>query len=93
MNKKTFKKLKISKDDASLVAMFAVFGLFIGSILFFGIKSDIQMEKDKKLNNPELNAAIDKVEKTVGKYEHRDAVDEYYKIRGEVLGNRKKQSR
>ena len=93
MNKKPFKKLKVSKDDASLVAMFAVFSCFVGAILFYEIKSGIQMEKDKKLNNPELNAAIDKVKKTVGKYEHIDAVDEYNKIRREVSGNRKKRSR
>ena len=91
MNKKTLKNLNISKDNRSLflsVGGIILFGaLFIGTIEFGRLAAIKQTNEAKKLNNPKLNSAVEKL------HNHTITFEEYDKIRKEVLSNRNQQSK
>ena len=97
MNKKLLKKLNISKDNMGVVAVFVSFGLFVGSILFASIAGNKQIEKDKKLNDPRLNTAIDtmyarKYRMGAGQ-DYLIAKDEYEAVRKRVLAEQKSKTK
>lgn len=95
MNRKPLKKLHISKYDAPIIIMYVVFGLFVGGVIAGNIAGFNQIENDKKLNDPRLNAAIDSLEKHRFHYGARrdNAISNYEQVRKQVLTNQKSKAK
>ena len=83
MSKKPLKTFKISKDNASLYILFIVAGLTFATLLGISVADGIQINKDRKLNDPQLNEAIDK------RMRQEISAFEYKNIRDQVLRNQK----
>ena len=83
MSKKPLKTFKISKDNASLYILFVVAGLTFAALISLSIDGQIRLNKDRKLNDPQLNETIDK------RLRNEISGVEYQYIREQVLRNQK----
>ncbi len=80
MSKKTF---KTSKDNTGLIVLFVVAGLTFAALIGLSIDGQIRLNKDRKLNDPQLNEAIDK------RLRNEISGAEYQYVREQALRNQK----
>lgn len=73
-DKRNFKKLNNSKNhNSGLIFFFVVAGLAFSMLISISVADAVQLKKDKELNDPELNMAIEKrIRREISAFEYQN---------------------